>query len=46
MATWKVISEVTSSIDRDKKIYIVECKKCKNISEFMLNNKDELKSIK
>lgn len=46
MATWKVISEVTSSIDRDKKIYIVECKKCKHISEFMLNNKDELKSIK
>lgn len=46
MASWRIINETTSSIDRDKKIYIVECKKCKQISEFMLKDKDELKGIK
>lgn len=46
MATWKVVSETISSIDREKKIIIAECKKCKHIEEFMLKNSDELKGIK
>lgn len=46
MASWKIIEETLSSIDRDKKIYIVECKKCKQVSEFMLKSKDELKGLK
>ncbi len=46
MNIWKILSDVPSSVDRDKRIYIIQCKKCGSIKEEMMDDISKLSKIK